>query len=326
MADRKPGLATSLFLTLILAASLLKERPCDCGPPPTPNPPVERAPVFETGLALAQPRFCQHDPENQSEAFDDRQIMLQLDRQATELIQQEAFTPIETLRAQLESEPRGTWELPTPQRVTMSPSELFASRADSVLIVGHVYDCGRCDGWHVGPSTGVVLSPRGIGATNYHVLASDNAKTLVAGTRNGNLYPIREVIAASKSDDLAVFRFEAEGLTAAPLRGDSPVGTPAWVISHPSRRFFSFTDGMVSRYHQTRRDGQLVPTLTITADYARGSSGGPVFDDAGNLIGLVSRTESLYYSVEGGIQRNLQMVFKQCVPSRSLLNRLDPPR
>ncbi len=324
MVDRKLWLAPTLISALLLAASSQTLRDCGCATFDWAQRPVAEEPVSHGGIDVSEPLVCQHDPESQAETFDDRQIMLGLDRRATQLIEDESFTPMDELRAQLASEGRRALDLPAARDTPMSASELFVSRADSVLIVGHVYDCGRCDGWHVGPSSGVVLSPDGIGATNYHVLDQENAKTLVAGTRDGDLYPIREVLVASKADDLAIFRFEAAGLTAAPLRADSPIGTPAWVISHPSRRFYTFTDGMVSRYYQARRDGQVVPILTITADYARGSSGGPVFDEAGNVIGLVSRTESLYYSVEDRIQRNLQMVFKQCVPARSLLVRLAP--
>ena len=35
--------------------------------------------------------------------------------------------------------------------------------------------------------------------------------------------------------------------------------------------------------------------MGVTAEYARGSSGGPVMDDAGNVIGMVSSTNSIYY-------------------------------
>ncbi len=169
----------------------------------------------------------------------------------------------------------------------------------------------------------MVLTADGVGATNYHVFEQDTAETMVVATRDGRVYPIKEMLAASRADDVAIFRIDAENLTPAPVRPDAPVGTPAWVISHPARRFYTFTDGMVSRYFQVRHQGQAVPMMSITADYARGSSGAPVFDDGGNVIGLVARTESMYDSVEDRVQRNLQMVIKQCVPARSLLDRAD---
>lgn len=271
------------------------------------------------------PLPCQHDPEGSAETVDDRRILRQLDRLATEHFENKSFTPMAELRAQLESRSTCDLVLPSPKQDPLTASALFLQRADSVLIVGHLFECDRCDRRHVGPGSGVVLTADGVGATNYHVFEQDTAETMVVATRDGRVYPIEEVLAASRADDVAIFRIDAENLTPAPIRPDAPVGTPAWVISHPARRFYTFTDGMVSRYFEIRHQGQAVPMMSITADYARGSSGGPVFDDGGNVIGLVARTESMYYSVEDRVQRDLQMVIKQCVPARSLLDRIDSP-
>jgi S1-C subfamily serine protease len=57
--------------------------------------------------------------------------------------------------------------------------------------------------------------------------------------------------------------------------------------------------------------------MSITADYAKGSSGGPVFNDRGEVVGMVSSTSSLYYqtdSPEAPKEKGpLQMVIKNCV-------------
>jgi S1-C subfamily serine protease len=59
--------------------------------------------------------------------------------------------------------------------------------------------------------------------------------------------------------------------------------------------------------------------MSITADYARGSSGSPVLDDSGAVVGMVADTRSIYYTIDHGAQQNLQMVVKECVPSASIL-------
>ena len=55
--------------------------------------------------------------------------------------------------------------------------------------------------------------------------------------------------------------------------------------------------------------------MSITADYAKGSSGGPVLNPAGEVVGMVSSTQSIYYESDNGQPKGpLQMVVKNCVP------------
>ena len=62
--------------------------------------------------------------------------------------------------------------------------------------------------------------------------------------------------------------------------------------------------------------------MSITADYAKGSSGGPVVDDAGHVVGMVSTTESIYYGSRANDPKDpkgpLQMVVKNCVPVEAI--------
>ena len=57
--------------------------------------------------------------------------------------------------------------------------------------------------------------------------------------------------------------------------------------------------------------------VTVTADYAIGSSGGPVLNDAGEVVGMVSRTSTVSTADDAASGQpaagNVQMVFKDCV-------------
>jgi S1-C subfamily serine protease len=87
---------------------------------------------------------------------------------------------------------------------------------------------------------------------------------------------------------------------------DNPgIGEEVTVIAHPHAMFYSLTQGTISRFYM-RNEGQK---MSITADFGQGSSGGPVFDSKGNVVGVVSATLSLYNS-----DNNLQMVSKETTP------------
>jgi S1-C subfamily serine protease len=140
-------------------------------------------------------------------------------------------------------------------------------------------------------------------------------------TRDGKTYGVKEVLAANRADDVVILQLDMGGAKLKPLSlaPNTPIGTDVTVISHPNRRFYSLSAGVVSRYCRRRTKRGTTNMVAITADFARGSSGGPVFDDRGNVAAMVASTSSVYYTQTKGKQQNLQMVFKQCVPSASIL-------
>ena len=88
------------------------------------------------------------------------------------------------------------------------------------------------------------------------------------------------------------------------------------VISHPDEHFFTFSEGIIARYVSVllEKNGGEVTMMAVTADFGAGSSGAPVFNERGGVIGMVNNTQSLYYDAKRG--KDLQMVFKQCLPSQ----------
>lgn len=219
--------------------------------------------------------------------------------------------------------PAATESAPKPAPLTSPQIYERASRA--TVMVGHLYQCGKCDKWHPSIAGGVVIDPSGIVVTNYHVMEAAKAETFGAMTAAGEVFPIVAVLAASKADDLAVVRLKTDGklLDAVPVaRIDDPVGSEVRVISHPDGRFFTYSEGIVARYYFEAQ--AKAPRLQITADYAKGSSGCGVFNERGELTGVVASTNSIYYTVEEGEQKNLQMVVKSCIPAASLRKLLAP--
>ena len=194
--------------------------------------------------------------------------------------------------------------------------ELYGRCKSSVLMIGRIYKCDKCTRWHVGSASAFAISSDGIIATNYHVIEEKDGAALGAMDLSGKTYAVTEVLAASKADDVAILRLKDAELKPLPLaRQTAPVGTSISVISHPDGRYFTMTKGDVSRYYLFRnKDKSSAHRMAITADYAKGSSGGPVLNGRGEVVGMVSSTNSIYYTREKGQNQNLQMVIKSCIP------------
>ncbi|MGB6220367.1 ThuA domain-containing protein [Haloferula sp.] len=188
--------------------------------------------------------------------------------------------------------------------------------ADAVFLIGAVYKCDKCDKWHIsGIATAWCLSADGLMVTNHHVLEKAKGTVMGVTDRRGKAWPITEVVAADPAQDIAIFRVDGEGFSPLPLGKPADVGTPVRVISHPARMFYTQTFGEVARYHVGAHKKKKIINMMITADYAKGSSGGPVLNPDNEVVGIVSSTKPIYYSTEKGKPTGpLQMVVKNCMP------------
>jgi S1-C subfamily serine protease len=202
------------------------------------------------------------------------------------------------------------------------PDSSPADPASAVYMVGTVYKCGKCDDWHPGGMASAwALTHDGVMVSNYHVFEKATGAAMGVCDRDGKTYPVVEILAADKAADIAIFRVKAADLVPLALGSPAGIGSGVRVISHPGRRFFMQTSGEVSRYHQqpARKNQPAAVWMSITADYAKGSSGGPVIDEAGKVVGMVSSTQSIYYDSDNGQPKGpLQMVIKNCVPASAI--------
>lgn len=227
-----------------------------------------------------------------------------------------------TLEGQL-SRTSAVVKLARPQTSDREWSSVYERVLDSVLIVGQLYKCERCSKWHMACASGSIISADGVLLTNYHVVESERGEVMGAMRLDGTFFPIVEVLAANKREDVALVRLEGEGFKALPVLGDKPVGSSIAVLSHPDQSYYTMTQGIISRYCAepiAPRSKAHRRNMMITADYAKGSSGAPVFDNCGNVVGLASSTVSVYYNDDHGVQKNLQQVIKYCVPARCVLD------
>lgn len=172
------------------------------------------------------------------------------------------------------------------------------------LLLGTIYDCGRCDNLHANIAGGVVISEDGLALTNYHVLEreEDGVETLMAMTYDGQPRTIQKVLYANKTADIALIQLGGSGpFHPVPIASSNPYPSdPVQVLSHPSGQYFVLTTGVVSRTVRLRGRRGYSQWMEITADFGGGSSGSGIFNQQGELIGLVSRIQPLFRGSSSG--------------------------
>jgi serine protease Do len=136
-----------------------------------------------------------------------------------------------------------------------------------------------------GRGAGVVTSD-GIVVTNAHNLRAPRVTVTFADGRVVS----GEVRGVDADGDLTVIAADTGGVT--PLAWtEAPVGlgTPVWAVTSPASGGTRVTFGAVSAVGRAFRGPQgrrIAGSIEHTAPLARGSSGGPVVDAAGRLVGL----------------------------------------
>ena len=141
--------------------------------------------------------------------------------------------------------------------------------------------------------SGVILTEDGYIITNNHVVA--DSEKIVVKTYDGTEYEAALVGTDVKSD-IAVIKIEASGLDTA-IIGDSDtlrVGDTALVIGNPLGTLGgTVTSGIISA---TNRDmvinNQSMNLIQTNAEINSGNSGGGMFNDQGQLVGIVNAKDS----------------------------------
>jgi len=147
-----------------------------------------------------------------------------------------------------------------------------------------------------GKCSSVIISKAGYIITNHHVI--ENADDIeVEFILNDEVQKYNaEIVQVDKTNDLAIVKIvdvNFDGVGELPYNFktiSSDVGTKVYAFGYPMAlsimgKEIKVTDGMISS--KTGFDGDIT-TYQITAPIQAGNSGGPLFDEKGNLIGINS--------------------------------------
>jgi len=152
--------------------------------------------------------------------------------------------------------------------------------------------------------SGFIITPDGYIVTNYHVIEDaykgDYPVTVIM--YDETTYEA-EIVGFDADNDIALLKIDAEGLNAAQM-GDSndlTVGQTVYTVGNPLGTLsYTMTSGIVSALDRTisTNTTDAVRVFQIDAAVNSGNSGGPVYNDAGQVIGVVdAKTQDI--GVEG---------------------------
>jgi len=152
--------------------------------------------------------------------------------------------------------------------------------------------------------------------TNYHVI--DGAANAVVRTIGSeSQHEVKETVSYSEAMDIAILRVDTER-TPLPTKAtqDQQIGDKVIAIGNPKGLEGSVSEGIISGL----RPVDDFKVYQITAPISPGSSGGPLFDQDGNVIGITTASitdgQNLNFAIPVVLVDRLKKSGKRWEPSR----------
>ena len=249
--------------------------------------------VFATGALGQSSRFVVDD-----DAYGDK-----VTAAASKLLAAGKLLSQQSLRAEVKTKGFAA-KLAPPAQHKLAPPDLYEKLRQSIFAVGLFYKCPDCGQWHFNSSTGFAVGEGGILCTCCHVVFEEEETIkesyVIAADADGQVFAVKAVLAADTDSDTCFLRIDARGLKPLPFRFGARTGERVYCLSHPGGYYFMFTEGMIARLNRRPNDAldnnnnstdqrtRPVLFLNVTAEFAPGSSGAAIVDEAGNVVGQVA--------------------------------------
>jgi len=148
-----------------------------------------------------------------------------------------------------------------------------------------------------GLGSGFIVTPDGTILTNAHVV--DGAEEVTVKLTDKREFKAK-VKGLDKASDVAVLKIDARDLPTVKIGSSAVTRVGEWVLAIGSPFGFenSASAGIVSAKSRSLPDGSYVPFIQTDVAVNPGNSGGPLFNMAGEVIGINSQI----YSRSGGYQ------------------------
>ena len=171
------------------------------------------------------------------------------------------------------------------------PKPSLTSREIAEIALGSTVHLATINTKGGSTGSGFFVGPNQI-ATNYHVIEAilnEGALGSVKLVGKDEIYAIEDIVSFDKEKDLAIIKVrevKGTGIDVPALRlGDSDavqIGDKVYVAGNPEGLEGTFSDGIISAIRGNSTD----KIFQMTAPISPGSSGGPVLNNSGKVIGI----------------------------------------
>ena len=167
-----------------------------------------------------------------------------------------------------------------PQIKQNLPAEVIYSRCKTSVVTILTFDSNRAP---LEQGSGFVVARNRV-VTNYHVVAGSTSASVVFS--DGSIATVTAVIAGSAPKDLVIIEVETGDRSPLALGNELQLkeGESIYAIGAPKGLATSLSNGLVSAFRQD--EGQFL--IQITASIAPGSSGGPLLNTQGQVVGITT--------------------------------------
>ena len=181
----------------------------------------------------------------------------------------------------------------------MSAADIYDMALSQVVgIMTHFPNMGLGTGDEEGDpapvsGSGFIISADGYILTNYHVIeiAHRSGLPIIVVLENGSEYTA-DIVGFEASNDVALIRINAAGLRAAMIGNSDEirVGERVYAVGNPLGDLaYTMTDGIVSALNRVVTvDSITIDAFQFSAAVNRGNSGGPLYNQRGEVIGIVT--------------------------------------
>jgi len=138
----------------------------------------------------------------------------------------------------------------------------------------------------IGAGSGFIIDPAGYIVTNNHVVG--NGSRVVVALQDGTEYPAR-IVGSDDLTDLALLKIEPRGaLASVPWGSSGALRIGQWVLAagNPFGLGGTVTSGIISARGREIGAGPFDDFIQTDAAINPGNSGGPVFNMAGEVVGI----------------------------------------